>query len=523
MPKFEIETPQGRFEVEAPDQETAVRAIGGETATAELAAEPSAPSYESQSLAPAAFDAATEGSQAGLMFGFDDEIGAGMMAPIHAGIDWFKGEGFSIPKAYNRLQQQLDARKATRRSEHPVASIAGEVAGGLATGAGASKAGLTLAGKSVPGLASLMPRTAAILPAAAEGAGYGALYGAGEAKPGERLSGAATGAAIGGITGGVLQGIGNAIATRSANKAAQAAAPTTDDLKAAGHALYRAADQQGVMFKDGTVKKLAANLKFTAGGLNEKLRPLTAGTVDDVDRLMTGQMTLQQVDEFRQGLNLDIGRAKGSDKEFLLRMKRTVDHFLDNVSPSEMTGGPAGVGILKEARQVWQKAKKTEVLDRILDLADVQTGQYTQSGLANTITREMRGLYKQIAKGKAAGYTKEEIALIRQMAKGGSNSSIINLFAKFAPRGVVSIVLGQGLGSMVPGAGNVAVPLLGELAGRAADRGALQAAQALRTGIATGRAPVVLPQITRRVTPAIPAVVSPSMGTAQSLLTSRAR
>jgi hypothetical protein len=510
MPIFEIETPQGKFQVEAPDEQAAIQALQppAPQAAPQQSAQPERPSWLPS------LSAATDASAAGLMFGFDDEIGAGMMAPIEAAKDWYQGRGFDIGSAYTRGQQERDAVKAQRRQDRPVASIAGELAGGLATGGGLGKAGLSLASRPL----SMAGKVGA---GAVEGAGYGALYGAGEAKPGERLEGAGTGAAIGGVTGGAVGAVGGALANRAARKAAPVAPPTSDDLAATSSALYRASEAQGVAFKPEATRKLANNLKVAAGQINDKIRPLTAGTVDDVDKMLSGQMTLKQIDEFRQGLGMDIKAAQGQDKMFLERMKGIVDNFLDNASPADMTGGPQGVEFLKSARTMWARSKKAETVEKILDMADVKTGQYTQSGLANAIKTEMRALYKEIQKGKAQGWTREEIALIRQMARGGSPNAVVNLLSKFAPRGVVSFGAGQLVGSMLPGAGNLMLPIGGEVAARAADRGAMQAAQALRAAAATGQAPAAIPRLPNRGFPFIPGTSAASMGTGPSLVGSR--
>jgi len=166
-------------------------------------------------------------------------------------------------------------------------------------------------------------------------------------------------------------------------------------------------------------------------------------------------------------------------------MKDYLDNFADNIQPGDMTGGPKGVEYLNKARTLWAQAKKSETIERIMDMADVDgAGKYTQSGFANAVRREMRTLYKSIKKGKAPGWAPEEVALIRQMARGGSNSRLVNLMAKFDPKGVVSILGGQLVGSAVPGIGNVALPLGGYAAGRAADKAAMAAAERIRSGAA---------------------------------------
>lgn len=476
---IEVEAPDGTI-VEFPDgtpdavMEKAMReAYGGQ--------------QESAKPGSGAFGAAGQQLKSGAFFGFDDEIGAGMMAPIHAGMDWMKGEGFDMGRAYTRLQKQLDDEKQMRRQAHPVASAVGDIAGGLAAGAGAAKAGLSLAarpGTSIMGAAGR---------GAAEGAAYGGLYGAGEARPGERLSGAATGAGTGLLVGGTLGGIGGAVANRAARKAANAAAPSSDDLAREGRRLYDAFEREGVRYKTPAVQRLAGNLKAAAGRINDRLRPKTAGFMDDIDNLFQGDLSLEEFDEFRKSLNMELRRATPDDARTLNAMKRVADAWADKVqsSPAFFTGdAKKATGLLKQARQTWSQHKKAEVIERIMDQADVDgQGRYTQSGFANAIKNHMNALYKKIQKGTEKGWSPDEVALIRQMASGGSPSKVVNLMAKFAPRGVVSILGGQLVGSGIPAIGNVMVPLAGHAAGKAADRAALQAAQTLHNAAAAGVSP----------------------------------
>lgn len=407
----------------------------------------------------------------GLLFGWDDEANAAIQT---AG---------GMAGDYEARRSQLDADKARRREENPIASGVGELAGGLALGGGLAKGGLTLAGRSLP----VVGRTGA---AALEGGAYGGLYGAGEAAPGERLQSAGTGAALGAVIGGGVSKAGDMVASGLARRSANMAAPAADDLAVQRRALYAASEAEGVRFNGQPIQRLGVNLKIAAGRVNDKLRPKTAGFVDDIDSMFNGPLSLEQFDEYRKVINQELKRASPDDARTLNSMKRVLDNFADNISPADMTGGKRGIPLLEQAREVYGREKKTEVIERILDQADVNTGQYTQSGLSNTIKREMNKLYKQIQSGKAKGFSKEETALIRQMAKGGSSSTIVNLFAKFAPRGVVSFGAGQIVGSGIPG-GNLMIPLIGEVSSRMAERSAVQAGEALRRSAATGQAPMI--------------------------------
>ncbi len=446
-----------------------------------------------------AFDAATEGSQAGVFGGYDDEIAAALLAPIDAAIDAVKGEGFDMGRAYTRKRDMLDERKDNRRAAYPGASLAGEAVGGMALGGTLAKNSITVAGKDLP----VVGKAGA---AALEGAGYGALYGSGEADPGERVSGGLTGAAFGAVTGVGMEAVGNVISKLVAKKSAPpaAAGQTSKEMKAASGDLFDASEASGVEFTDAAVEKLGKRLKLAVGRPNDKLRPKTAGYLDELDDLFTGKMSLEDFEEFRQVLGKEIKTASANDARTLGAMKRVMDDFADNAKSTDLGGDMNGIKLLRRARETWAQAKKTEIIENILDTADVKgSGKYTQSGVANAIRSEMDKLYGQIKSGKVKGFNDAEVALIRQMAKGGSSSKVVDALSKFAPRGPVSITLGQVVGSLFPG-GNMVVPLAGAAAGAAKDRAALSAAERLRDGVATGT--------THAAQPALPNYARPFIG-----------
>lgn len=450
------------------------------------------------------FDALTEGSQAGLMAGYDDELTAGALAPIDAAIDWLKGDGFDIGRAYSRKQQALDERKSARREAFPTESVAGEVVGGLALGGTLAKNGVTVAGRDLP----VIGKTGA---AALEGSAYGAAYGSGEAKPGDRLEGALTGAVIGAGTGVAAETLGGFIARKVAErKSGLLPAKSSKELKAAAGDQFDASEASGVEFQPASVEKLGKRLKLAAGRASDKLRPKTSGYLDELDDLFTGKMSLEDFEEFRQVLGKEIKKASANDARTLSAMKRTLDDFADNVNTNDLTGDTNGVKLLRKARETWAIAKKTEIIENILDVADVKgSGKYTQSGFANSVRSEMDKLYGQIKAGKVKGFTDDEIKLVRQMAKGGSQSKALNALAKFAPRGPVSITLGQIVGSLFPG-GNLVMPLAGAVAGAAKDRAAVSAAESLLEVIASGGARAAAPALPNPARPFIAGGVAAS-------------
>jgi len=440
-------------------------------------------------------DALSSGAQRAPLFGWDDEAVA--VARSLAG-----------NTSYSEAQKQEDAKKQAMREQNPVASTVGELAGGLATGGTIAGTGATLAGRSLP----VIGRTGA---AALEGAGYGALTGAGEAKQGDRTSGAVVGGLLGGAIGGAASAVGDKLATRAARKASTDAAPSIDDLTATAQNLYQQADQAQVVLKPQTTDKLVNNMTFAAGRPNDKLRPNTLGIIEDVQALRGKPVSLADFHELRQEVNLAMKNAQPQDERTLMRIKGVLDGLADNATASDVTGDVNGFKLFKEANSVWAKKSKAQKIEDLFDLADVKSARYSQSGMQNAIRDKASNLYTQIVKGKEKSFTKEETDLIRQLAKNELTPKLVNWLGKLAPRGVVSAGLGSsagaGLGSLLGPAGAVAgaaIPgAVGFGAASIADRAAVQGFNALRNAAATGNLPV-LNAITNKTVPAVGALSS---------------
>lgn len=433
-------------------------------------------------------DAAASGAQRAPLFGWDDETIAGARS-LAGNTD------------YTTAQAQEDAKKLAMRQQNPVASVVGELTGGVATGGTIASTGATLAGRTLPIMGkTIIGRTGM---AAIEGAGYGGLMGAGEAKPGERLYGAGMGATVGAATGAAASKVGDMLATRLAKGAARATAPTADDLAAASDALYTQADQAGIALKPQTTDRLVTNMKIAAGNLNENLRPRTAGVVQDIADLQGKPITLKEFDELRQSIGLAMKNADAQDVRTLQRMKTIVDAFADNAGASDVTGNVQGFEVLKQARDLWSKKSKTELVEDLFDLADVKSARYSQSGMANAVRDKASQLYTRIVNGKEKGFTSEETALVRQLAKGEMTPKVVQWLSKFAPRGVISFGTGVGLGSAVGGPVGALLPgMVGYGSAALADRAAAGGVQALRNAAASGNAPV-LRAITNKTVPFI--------------------
>ena len=435
---------------------------------------------------------------------FADELFAATLGNVGRMVRDRVGPG----EAYTREMALSEALAERRRERSPKASLAGAIAGGVGTGLTAAGGGLTLAGKALPVLGKA--GTAAL-----EGGAYGALYGAGEGRGADRLKNAAINATAGAVTAGLLSKGGDMMAARAARKAVPAA-PSADDLATQANALYQQARAAGVTVNAPSVDKLTNNIRIAAGRINRDLRPKTAGIVEDAMALRGKPLDLQALDELRQTVGQAMKGADPQDVRTLMRVKDVIDVFADRATAADVSGNVQGFALLKQARGVYARKAKAEAISDLLDLADVKTGQYTQSGMANALRQKASQLYSRIVAGKEPGFSQAETAIIRQLAKAGTRSTAMNLLAKLAPRGVVSAGIGGGAGATIgsavggPVGGMIgaAVPgAVGSMAARSVDSAAVRAALALRDMAARG-GPAILPKLPNKLVPyAVPGAI----------------
>jgi len=140
-----------------------------------------------------------------LTFGWGDEIGSAVFAPVEAAIGAYTGEddGKSltdrIMDGYSRGLRKREDLMAYAEAKHPVASTVGSVAGSVAGASGLAKAGLSAAANAAQKGAGLAKVAGA---SAADGALIGGVSGAGEGSGlADRISKAGSGAVGGGAVG----------------------------------------------------------------------------------------------------------------------------------------------------------------------------------------------------------------------------------------------------------------------------------------------------------------------------------
>ncbi|BAF86849.1 conserved hypothetical protein [Azorhizobium caulinodans ORS 571] len=195
MPIFEVQAPDGRsFEVDAPDINAAAAALK------QFGAKPAAPDPRDSVMGK--IDAAVRGAADLLSGGVADEFAAGADALFNP-VFGTGQDGGSFSERYDKnlaAQRGIDKADEEKRGSY---RLAGQIAGGIAGGAGLAKSGLSAAANAAQAGGGIFKVAGG---SALDGAVMGALqgFGSGEGGIGNRAEGAGLGLAAGGALGAAL-------------------------------------------------------------------------------------------------------------------------------------------------------------------------------------------------------------------------------------------------------------------------------------------------------------------------------
>lgn len=155
---------------------------------------------------------------------------------------------------------------------------------------------------------------------------------------------------------------------------------------------------------------------------------------------------------------------------------------------------------LNSARNLWSRAKQSELIQGVLDDAELRASGYNQSGYENAVRSGFKNL--ALNKKKMAMLGPDLQDAIKAVVKGGPLSNTLRNIGRFAPHGPVAAAAGSslgagagalfgGLGGAVGGgsAGAVLLPMAGEAARAASTRMTQAAAQRALETAALGAAP----------------------------------
>ena len=396
------------------------------------------------------------------VFGLGDEI-----AGVYGGVKGAFDQDTTFGERYERDRDAAKADYNAYAEREPAKALMGELAmGSVIPGSLAYKA--AKAGSNLGTVGKMIGMGVG-------GAAEGALYGAGSADPGQRSEGAKTGAVIGGIASPALSGVGsvvaNKVANRQANKRLKRVAPTREELRDASSEIYKNLDDMRVTVSNYATEELANKITSKARqfGYHPKIHPKVGAAIEEVERLATMPATLKELDTARRIMGQAASSIEPAEKKLAMELIDIIDDRMENLSSRDVLSGKADAQragqLYQQARNLWQRNRKAEVLEDAVERAKLQ-----DSGFENGLRRQFSALLRN-KKKKLRGFSDEEIKMMERVANGTFTGNILKFLGKFGimdKGGATSMVgasIGGGAGFAAGGVpGMIALPLAGQAA-----------------------------------------------------------
>lgn len=408
-----------------------------------------------KSSKPDLFDTVSDNALQGATFGIGNRAQAGLAALIESGIN-----DKPISENYEAARNIKSGQLRDEMTEHPIASIASNIGGALATGGLAAD---TSAGSAIANSLRSGGTASRIAKGALAGSASGAAYGAGSANYGKSEEGAQQGAITGALTGGAIPAAGAAlsdvgntalnVAKGAFAKSPEALQDIAQKFKNNAGDLYNQMRQVGATFKPAATQGFLIPDIDSAIAKNNfipALNPKTLAIIDDLkQKASQGDLGLDQLDQYRRLL----GRVGGSEDGVSAgAARKIIDDFVNNANASHLSNGSTdAINLLNQGRKQYQQASKFEDISDILTKADGDPNKI-KSGLTRFLNNE----------NNTKGYSDSEIAALRSAASRSGTEQIMRGLGTFgfdlgSTKNIAFPALASGGAILAPGAGIPAV------------------------------------------------------------------
>ena len=329
----------------------------------------------------------------------------------------------------------------------------------------------------------------------------------------------ATGSPIAGMIAGGTVGAAGGIKGRKAESA-----PTATELKDQATAAYKRSADVGALIKPEVIQNAGQRIVDKVSKniiIDPEVDTQAAAVTRRLTKTFDEPQSFEQLDLTRQFIR-DAQKGGGRDAKFANEALRQFDDFIDGIKKedliktekdivkaaqakidnganvadflsqtSKIKNADSDVAIksLKEARDLWKRSNKAQIVDDLLQSAELRAGNYSQSGMENSVRQR---LIKLADSEDMKFFSLGEQEAIRAAAKGGKVQNVLRWMGKLSPSSVVAAGAGSYIGaSMLGPAGAVIAPVVGFGAKQAATKMRMDQLQNLQDLIALGRAPTV--------------------------------
>jgi hypothetical protein len=300
--------------------------------------------------------------------------------------------------------------------------------------------------------------------------------------------------AAGALAGGIATGMAEGALARRANPA-----PSKADLRKQADGLYASAKNGNVEIRPLSYSNMVDNItaEVRQAGTHPKLHPKVAGALEELQAAKGGSMPLDDLERLRRIARGAAGSIEADERRVAGVIVDGIDDYMDNLSAGDLiTGNPDAGKTLSEARGLWAKLKKNDIIETAIeeakDTAATQNGNYAAA---------LRSKFQALSKNqkKMRGFTPSERKAIRNVGRVGPVTGTLAAVGVLRPRGLMA--LGEiGGAALHPEAG---LPILGVAAAGQGSQMALNAmtanksnrlAEIMRGGAATQGNAAAVPQ-----------------------------
>lgn len=387
------------------------------------------------------------------------------------------------------------AKTQAARDRAGSAAIAGDVLGGVA-GMGVGNAAVSGGAALIPGASRAIGAVGGMLPQqglmglgarsalmAGQGAAYGALSATGNDT--DVLEGAALGGAAGALGNVVGEGVSKAIGGVAGAFNKQPKVMTTDELRAAKDAAYRAADDAGIILTPDAVRGAKTSIvdDLTNMGYHPKLQPKVSAVLDELDRVGGDNVTLKGYDTIRKIASGAYEPGNKANNEMIRRIVRALD---DNpIENNVLVGDVSGIARLKEGRGLNSRLAKSETVEYAMEKA-ARNAKATGSGgnLDNEIRKQFRTILNSPAKSR--GFSKDELQAMEDIIGDKPSREAARLLGKLSPSGNGLMLALQAGAAGATGGMSIPLAAAGSVSKKLAERGTENAVSDLSRIIAAG-------------------------------------
>lgn len=294
-------------------------------------------------------------------------------------------------------------------------------------------------------------------------------------------------------------GLGTGVAAGRMRPAKVEVVPTAEDLAVQAANKYREAANLGVIVNKDSLNNFVNSVESELGkmGYRAKLHPEIKTVLEEIKRDAKSDQTLDNLETLRRVIKAPAGNFSNPDQQRIAKqLVGKFDSYVEGLSGKDILAGNAeeAISALKDARSLYARNKKSDIIDDLIQKAELSSTQYSQSGRENAIRVQFRQLAKNAT--KMAQFTQDEQEQIRKIVKGDTLQNTLRFIGKFSPTGVVSSLPTAGAAAISPLAG-LAVPLVSFPARAAAERMGMANIDALTQMIRLGRpAEIARPSLT---------------------------